>query len=112
MSNNITLSEQKLHELWSKGVLPDMLYVCFALEMTMNEPGSCNAAAKVAFDVESFTKTWSINKEDLSELDLQEGWKPKTLKRRSVLNAICVLQEKGLACTNINVQVNQMDLLS
>jgi hypothetical protein len=103
MDNQLNLSETKIRELWSKGIVPDTLYVCFALEITANDP---------VFNSVEFARQWSIEKDDLTELQLETGWKPKTLKSKSVLAAICLLEEKGLAQTSISVQISQLDFLS
>lgn len=102
MRPEITLSNTKLRELWSKGILPDLAYVTFALEIDRGE---------VNFDVDLFAIKWSIAPEDLSELDYENGWKPKRLKKRSVLNAICILEEKQLATnqTKVAVQLSIFD---
>lgn len=101
MQPEVTLSEGKLRELWNKGILPDLAYISFALEIESNAP---------SFDAELFARTWSISPEELSELDYENGWKPKKLKPRSVLNAIGVMQEKGFGSFNINVQISQLSL--
>lgn len=96
MQPEITLSESKLRELWSKGILPDLAYTAFALEIERHEAN---------FDVEKFARDWSIAAVELTEFDYENGWKPKKLKKRSILNAICILEEKNLATNQTNVQV-------
>lgn len=101
MQPEVTLSECKLRELWNKGILPDLAYISFALEIESNEPN---------FNAESFARNWSISPEDLTDLDHENGWKAKKLKARSVLNAIGILEEKGFASFNVNVQISQLSL--
>jgi hypothetical protein len=102
MQPEITLSESKLRELWNKGVLPDLAYIAFALEIERGND----------IDAEVFARNWSVSAEELSEIDYENGWKPKRLKKRSVVNAILILEEK-LLLTNqmdIQVQLNLFDL--
>jgi hypothetical protein len=48
--------------------------------------------------------------EDLSDSQVADGWKTKKLKVRSILNAICILDDKGAADCDFNAQVNQLSL--
>jgi hypothetical protein len=51
---------------------------------------------------------WSVT--ELSEFQVEEGWKNKLLKARSVLNAICILNDKGFSDVDFDVKVNQLSL--
>lgn len=95
MQPEITLSESKLRELWNKGVLPDLAYVAFALEIERGND----------IEAEVFARNWSVAAEELSEIDYENGWKPKKLKKRSVVNAILVLEEKMLLTNQMDIQV-------
>lgn len=95
---SIDLDDWKLRELWCKGVVNDLSYIVFALELE----------SKANFNIESFVRKWECL--DLSKEQTDDGWKPKKLKLRSVLNAICVLDDKGFLGCNFNVQVQQLSL--
>jgi hypothetical protein len=94
----IKISEYKLRELWSKGILSDLAYVAFALELQ----------GKPTLDIVRFSYEWSV--EDLDEGQILDGWKAKTLKIRSILNAMCVLSDKGLADCDFGAKVKQLSL--
>lgn len=95
---HIEIDDNKLQELWSKGILSDLAYVSLALELH-NKP---------TFDISQFSRDWSV--EDLSEDQTLDGWKAKTLKTRSILNAICILDNKGMASCDFSVKVTQLGL--
>jgi hypothetical protein len=94
----IELDDCKIRELWSRGVLNDFGYITLALELH----------DKPSFDVVQFSRDWSV--EDLSENEMAQGWKSKKLKIRSILNAICILEDKGMAICNYGVTVKQLSL--
>jgi hypothetical protein len=94
----IKLDECKLRELWCKGTISDLPYVTFALELE----------SKAAFNIDSFARKWE--NVDLSEEQMDDGWKSKKLKLRTVLNVIGILNEKGLGCCDFNVKVSQLSL--
>jgi hypothetical protein len=94
----ISIDKYKLQELWCKGIINDLSYVAFALELH----------DKPTLDMQQFTRAWSV--EDLSNSEKESGWKPKVLKVRSILNAICILDTKGMADCNFSAQVNQLSL--
>lgn len=94
----IKLDDWKLRELWCKGIINDLSYITFALEL---EP-------KAAFNIDSFARKWENT--ELSEDQIDDGWKPKKLKLRTVLNVIAVLDEKGMGCCDFNVKVSQLSL--
>jgi hypothetical protein len=94
----IEIDDNKLRELWSKGILSDLSYVSFALELHN----------KSSLDLQQFSRDWSV--EDLAEDQILDGWKAKTLKIRAILNAICVLDSKGLAACDFNAKVTQLGL--
>jgi hypothetical protein len=96
--STIILDEWKLREFWCKGIINDLTYITFALELE----------SKAAFNIDSFTQKWE--NVDLSEEQQGEGWKPKKLKLRTVLNVIGILDEKGLSCCDFNVKVSQLSL--
>ena len=98
VSPRIQIDEYKLRELWSKGILSDLAYVSFALELH-NKP---------TLDILRFSRDWGV--EDLAENQIADGWKAKRLKIRSILNAICILDDKGMADCDFNAQVNQLSL--
>lgn len=95
---NIKLDDWKLRELWCKGIIPDLAYISFALELE----------SKANFNIDSFVRKWE--NVELSEQQLEDGWKPKKLKLRTVLNTICVLNEKGVLGCDFQVSVNQLSL--
>jgi hypothetical protein len=95
---SISLDEWKIKELWCKGVVNELAYISFALEL--NDSPS--------IDIVSFAMIWSVT--ELSEEQLDDGWKPKKLKPRSVMNAILVLDEKGFTSIDVSVKVNQLSL--
>jgi hypothetical protein len=97
-SNVIVIEKFKLQELWCKGILNDLSYTAFALELH----------DKPSLDLQQFSREWTV--EDLSESQLDDGWKAKKLKVRSILNAICILDDKGVADCNFSAQVNQLSL--
>jgi hypothetical protein len=94
----IKLDEDKLRELWCKGIINDLSYITFALELE----------SKAAFNIDSFARKWE--NVDLSEEQADDGWKSKKLKLRTVLNVIGILDEKGLGCCDFNVKVSQLSL--
>jgi hypothetical protein len=94
----IEISEWKLKELWCKGIVNDLTYVAFALQLH----------DKPTLDMMQFSRDWSI--EDLSDDMKDGGWKPKKLKVRSILNAICILDDRGMADCDFSAQVNQLSL--
>jgi hypothetical protein len=94
----ISIDRYKLQELWLNGIIPDLAYVTFALELH----------SRPTLDIQQFSRDWSV--EDLSDAQLESGWKPKKLKIRSILNAICILDSKGLADCDFSAQVNQLSL--
>jgi hypothetical protein len=94
----ISIDKYKLQELWCKGIINDLSFVAFALELHR----------KPTLDMQQFSREWSV--EDLSESERDNGWKPKVLKVRSILNAICILDNKGMADCNFEAQVNQLNL--
>jgi hypothetical protein len=98
MELTIEITESKIRELWCKGIMPDLTYVSFALEFNNGK----------SLDVSRFASEWSVT--ELSESMIQEGWKAKILKVRSVLNAMCVLNDKNYSDTDITVKVNQLSL--
>jgi hypothetical protein len=98
MELTIEITESKIRELWCKGIMPDLTYVSFALEFNNGK----------SLDVSRFASEWSVT--ELSESMIQEGWKAKILKVRSVLNAMCVLNDKNYSDTDISVKVNQLSL--
>jgi hypothetical protein len=98
VSPRIFIDEFKLRELWCKGIFNDLAYVSFALELR----------SKSALDILQFSRDWSM--EDLSDSQVADGWKTKKLKVRSILNAICILDDKGAADCDFNAQVNQLSL--
>jgi hypothetical protein len=95
---SVKLDDWKLRELWCKGIINDLSYITFALELE----------SKANFNVESFAHKWENI--ELSDEQIEDGWKPKKLKLRSVLNTIAVLDEKGYLGCSFNVQVNQLSL--
>lgn len=94
----IEITESKIRELWCKGIMPDLVYVSFALEFNNGK----------SLDVSRFASEWSVT--ELSESMIREGWKAKILKVRSVLNALCILNDKNFSDTDITVKVNQLSL--
>jgi hypothetical protein len=94
----ITLDDYKLRELWCKGIINDLSYITFALELE----------SKAIFNIDSFARKWE--NVELSEEQQKDGWKPKKLKLRNVLNVIAVLDEKGMGCCDFNVKVSQLSL--
>jgi hypothetical protein len=94
----IKLDEYKLRELWCKGIINDISYVTFALELE----------SKAAFNIDSFARKWE--NVELSGEQLNDGWKSKKLKVRAILNVIGILDEKGLGCCDFNVKVSQLSL--
>lgn len=94
----IEIGEWKLKELWCKGIVNDVTYVAFALQLH----------DKPTLDMMQFSRYWSI--EDISDDMADGGWKPKKLKVRSILNAICILDDKGMADCDFSAQVNQLSL--
>jgi hypothetical protein len=96
--STIILDEWKLRELWCKGIINDLAYITFALELE----------SKAAFNIDSFTRKWE--NAELSEEQQDDGWKPKKLKLRTVLNVIAVLDERGMGCCDFNVKVSQLSL--
>lgn len=97
-SPTIQIDRYKLQELWCKGILPDLSYVTFALELH----------DRPTLDMQQFSRDWSV--EDLADSQIDDGWKPKKLKVRSILNAIAILDDKGLADCDFSAQVNQLSL--
>lgn len=95
---SIKLDEYKLRELWCKGIINDLAYITFALELE----------SKANFSIESFVRKWE--NVELSEQQADDGWKPKKLKLRAVLNAICALDDKGFLGCSFNVKVEQLSL--
>lgn len=94
----IQIDRSKLQEFWLKGIVNDLTYVAFALELH----------DKPTLDLQQFSRDWSVD--ELSDSQKDEGLKPKTLKVRSILNAICILDRKGMADCNFSVQVSQLSL--
>lgn len=94
----ISIDKYKLQELWCKGIINDLSFVAFALELHR----------KPTLDMQQFSREWSV--EDLSESEKDSGWKPKVLKVRSILNAICILDNKSMADCTFEAQVNQLNL--
>jgi hypothetical protein len=94
----ITLDEWKLRELWCKGIINDLSYITFALELE----------SKAMFNIDSFTRKWE--NVELSEEQQDDGWKSKKLKLRTVLNVIAALGERGMGCCEFNVKVSQLSL--
>lgn len=94
----IEISEFKLRELWCKGIVNDLTYIAFALQFGGNKN----------LDVSRFVSEWSVT--ELSEFQIEEGWKNKMLKAKSVLGAICVLNDKGFSDIDFDVKVNQLSL--
>lgn len=97
---SIKLDKWKLQLLWLKGIINDLTYVAFALELH----------DKPMLNLQQFSRDWSV--EELSDNQKDEGLKPKILKVRSILNAICVLDAKGMADCDFSAQVNQLSLFS
>lgn len=95
---SVRLDEWKLRELWCKGIINDLSYITFALELE----------SKAAFNIDSFAQKWENI--ELSEEQLNDGWKGKKLKLRTVLNVIGILDEKGLGCCDFTVKVSQLSL--
>lgn len=95
---SIQIDRYKLQEFWLKGIVNDLTYVAFALELH----------DKPTLDLQQFSRDWSVG--ELSDNQRDEGLKPKTLKVRSILNAICVLDTKGMADCDFSAQVNQLSL--
>jgi hypothetical protein len=95
---SIEITEFKLRELWCKGILSDLAYISFALEFRTS----------TSLDVSRFASEWSVT--ELSESQIEDGWKNKLLKVRSVLNALCILNDKNLGDTDFSVKVNQLNL--
>jgi hypothetical protein len=95
---SIKLDDWKLRELWCKGIINDLSYITFALELE----------SKATFNIDSFARKWENI--ELSEEQLNDGWKSKKLKIRTVLNVIGILDEKGLGCCDFNVKVSQLSL--
>jgi hypothetical protein len=98
MELTIEITESKLRELWCKGVINDLSYVSFALEFNNGK----------SLEVSGFAREWSLT--ELSDSMVEDGWKPKILKVRSVLNALCILNDKNFTDTDITVKVNQLSL--
>jgi hypothetical protein len=98
VSPRIFIDEFKLRELWCKGIFSDLAYISFALELQ----------SRPTLDILQFSRDWSM--EDLSDSQLADGWKTKKLKVRSILNAICILDDRGMADCDFNAQVNQLSL--
>jgi hypothetical protein len=96
--STIILDEWKLRELWCKGIINDLSYITFALELE----------SKAAFNIDSFTRKWE--NVELSEEQQDDGWKNKKLKLRTVLNVIAALDERGMGCCDFNVKVSQLSL--
>jgi hypothetical protein len=94
----IQIDKYKLQELWSKGILNDLSYVSFALELHK----------KPTLDMIQFSREWSVD--DLAESQLADGWRAKTLKVRSILNAFCILEDKGNLNCDFSVKVSQLSL--
>lgn len=95
----LELGEYKLRELWSKGILPDLAYVSFALQF--NPP-------IVSLDAAQFAREWSLD--ELSEFQVEEGWKVKRLKKRAILNAIAILEEKNMLVVQASITISQLSL--
>jgi hypothetical protein len=96
--STIILDEWKLRELWCKGIINDLSYITFALELE----------SKAAFNIDSFTQKWE--NAELSEEQQDDGWKSKKLKLRTVLNVIAALDERGMGCCDFSVKVSQLSL--
>lgn len=94
----IELDDWKLRELWCKGIINDLSYIIFALELE----------SKANFNIDSFVRKWECL--ELSEQQIDDGWKPKKLKLRSVLNTIAILDEKGLLGCDFNIKIQQLSL--
>lgn len=96
--SSVKLDDWKLRELWCKGIINDLAYITFALELE----------SKANFNIDSFIRKWENL--ELSEQQTNDGWKPKKLKLRSVLNAIAILDERGYLGCSFNIQVQQLSL--
>lgn len=95
---SVKIDEWKLRELWCKGIINDLSYITFALELE----------SKANLNIENFARKWE--NVELSEEQIDDGWSKKKLKLRSVLNAISILDEKGLLGCSFNVKVEQLSL--
>lgn len=95
---SISIDDWKLRELWCKGIINDLTYISFALEFE----------SKTNFNLESFIRKWENI--ELSENQIDDGWKPKKLNLKTVLNSICVLDDKGLLDCDFSVQVDRLSL--
>jgi hypothetical protein len=96
--STITLDEWKLRELWCKGIINDLTYITFALDLE----------SKAAFNIDSFTQKWE--NAELSEEQQDDGWKSKKLRLRTVLNVIATLDARGMGCCDFSVRVSQLSL--
>lgn len=94
----IELDDWKLRELWCKGIINDLSYIIFALELE----------TKANFNIDSFIRKWECL--ELSEQQADDGWKKKNLKLRSVLNTIAILDEKGLLGCEFSIKIQQLSL--
>lgn len=94
----IEIDDWKLRELWCKGVINDLAYISFALELE----------SKAAFNIDSFSRKWE--NVELSEEQIDDGWKPKKLKVRTILNVIGILDERGMMGCDFNIKVSQLSL--
>lgn len=94
----IELDDWKLRELWCKGIINDLSYIIFALELE----------SKANFNIDSFIRKWECL--DLSEQQADDGWKKKNLKLRSVLNTIAILDEKSIISANLTASISQLTL--
>ena len=98
-TEDLSISEYKLRELWSKGILSDLAYISFALQFN---------PARASLDAAQFAREWSLD--ELSEFQVEEGWKVKRLKKRAILNAIAILEEKGFLIADTTVSLSQLSL--
>ena len=96
------VSPHDLKQMWSFGVMSDLSYIIFAIKSESDSDEQ--------WSIDSFIHRWAIWKEELGEQELEDGWKPKTLKKRQVLNAISILEEKGLLAPKIEIEVGQLSL--
>ena len=96
--SNVIIDKLKLQELWCKGIVNDLSYITFALQLQ----------SKPNLDMLQFSREWSI--EELSDEQSDDGWKAKKLKVRSILNAICILDEKNALICSFNASVSQLSI--
>ena len=100
--STIKIDSEKLTELWNKGVLNDLAYISFALSFDIHP------SASTMLDVQDFCNRWSVD--DVSEQMVEDGWKKKILKPKTVVNALFILEEKLFTAQKVSVNLVQLSL--